>query len=109
MQQARAKAQQAKHQQQRRQRRQQQQRHRQGAAAAARRRRKQQAPQARQRQAWQQRYTGARLELHSTSGLGVRPWRISAMQWATTRSQYCSVSGTMRSSTCAHRRAQAGT
>ena len=35
-----------------------------------------------------------RLELQSTSGLGVRPARVSARQCSTTRAQYASVSGT---------------
>jgi hypothetical protein len=34
------------------------------------------------------------LELHHTSGLGVRPARVSAMLWETTLSQYSSVRGT---------------
>ena len=42
---------------------------------------------------------GTGLELQSMSGLGVRPARISARQCDTTRCQYCSVSGTTRSST----------
>ena len=39
------------------------------------------------------------LELHNTSGLGVRPARASASDCDTTRSQYWAVSGTTSSGT----------
>jgi len=41
------------------------------------------------------------LELHQTSGLGVRPARASASECDTTRSQYSSVNGTTSSGTLA--------